>query len=148
VRQLFGELNREMGRRDLLLARVALYAEELPEARALLARIRERIIQARAAGIAEVDFAGSDQFLLEMLELSVRNADEGEWEAFEARWRGGQAAPDEEVEALESRARCALRNNSREQARQHFERALELSELKPNLLGERVKREYSRHFAS
>jgi Tfp pilus assembly protein PilF len=48
----------------------------------------------------------------------------------------------EEVEVLECRALCALRNGKREEALTQFEAALRVSAEKPNLLSERVARRW------
>jgi hypothetical protein len=148
VRQLFGDASREMSRLDLLLARMAVYQADVEEGLAVVQRIHARMAAARAAGSSEVDFAGTDHFLFEMVELGARNAGETEWEALAARCRDAQLAPYEEVELLEFRALCAVRNGRLEIGREHFRRGIEVSEQKPNLMGDRLKRSYARSCGS
>lgn len=145
ARQLWGD-SLELGTRELLLARIALYRDQLPEARALASRIRVRMEEKRAGGEADVELSPSDRVLLEMVELRVGVCDDAAWDALAARCAEAAMQPHEELELLESRALWAYQRGAREQSRMLFERALALSSSKPNLLSERVSRKATQLF--
>lgn len=138
--KLWGEDSREVGTRDLLLARIALYRGDLPQARMLTERIRARRAAQRAHGDIESEFMPADEMVLEMVELGARNASDAEWDALAARARAAELQPLEEVELIECRALSALRTGHLDQARRLLEGALALARQKPNLMSERVAR--------
>jgi tetratricopeptide (TPR) repeat protein len=140
VRQIWGESSRELSARELLLARIALYRCDFATAGTLALRIRERLAQARAAGVAESELVPSDAVLLEMVELSVRGASREAWDEYTARTSTIECQPLEELERVEARALTAYRYGRVEESRRQFERADELSAAKPNLLSDRVSR--------
>jgi tetratricopeptide (TPR) repeat protein len=141
VRQLWGEASLEIGTRQLLLARVALYRADLAAAGRWVADIRGRLASETQRG-SDLQFSTSELVLLEMVELALRDYDAPAWDTFLARAAAVDLQPMEEVEVLECRALCALRHGQREEAVKHFEAALRVSAEKPNLLSERVARRF------
>ncbi|MDB4973095.1 MAG: protein kinase [Myxococcaceae bacterium] len=145
ARQLWGD-SLELGARELLLARVALYRDDPAEAQRLAQRIRARLEEG-ADRQTDVDLPPTDRLLLEMVELRLRGASDTEWEQLAVRCSELAFQPHEELELLESRALAAHGRGEREQSRQLFESALKLSEDKPNLLSDRVARKAAQLFA-
>jgi tetratricopeptide (TPR) repeat protein len=139
ARQLWGE-SVELGTRELLLARIALYRAELPAAGVLAARVRARMTDREAHEANDVDLSPTDRILLEMVELRVQGASDSAWEELAERSRGVALQPLEELELLESRALAARQAGALEQSSRLFAQALALSSTKPNLLSERVAR--------
>jgi len=146
--QSWGELSLEVANRQLLLARIALYGEQLEQARELADRVSACLIAEHASGTTAGDFTASDEALLEMVRLGARNASESEWEALAVRTADLSLQPLEEVELIESRALSAYRNGLHAESRALFERALEVSKSKPNLLSERVAQKLTLLFGS
>ncbi len=146
--QLWGETSLEVGTRELLLARIALYRGDASSVRDLAGKVRAKIAEQRASESTAGDFLASDHMLLEMVELGARSADEAEWEALEARSLAVELQPLEQVELIESRALCAFQNGLFDESRRLFERALEVSTNKPNPLSERVLRQFQQRFGS
>jgi eukaryotic-like serine/threonine-protein kinase len=144
ARQLWGE-SLELGTRELLLARIALYGGELGDAGALAARVRARLADKQANAGSDVDLAPTDHALLEMVELRVRGAGPVDWASLAERCRLLSLQPHEELEILESRALAARARGAHDESRRLFESALVLSRARPNLLSERVARSAAHH---
>ncbi len=147
-RHLWAGEARLLTERMLLSARIALYEGSLSEALALTASIRERIGSDGNQETALEVLSPSDSSLLEMVELGARSANDAEWENVERRCGSRGLQPHEHVEIIEARALSAYRNGLLAESRRAFQRALELTAEKPNLLGERVKRRYRELFES
>ena len=146
--QLWSKQNRELGTRELLLARIELYRGEIDKARSLVQSIEARLSAPRAEGADEVDFLPPDQALFEMAQLATRDSSELEWGALLVRAASVELQPSEEVELYEMRALAAHRQGRDEESRRSFQRAIEISREKPNLLSERVMRKYTSLFAA
>jgi tetratricopeptide (TPR) repeat protein len=138
-KQLFGEGNREVSVCELLLARIALYEEDLPAAGRHVQAIRERAQRALAAGEQDAELEPGQAIMLEMLDLGTRGAGLPEWQALLSRTRSFQLQPMEDVELLERASLCALQAGEYEAGRALFERARAISAQKPNLISERVE---------
>ena len=137
-KQLFGDLNREVSVCELLLARIALYAEDLVAAGLHAQTIAERTARAHAAGESDAELEPGQQTLLEMVLLGTRAAPLPEWQSLLSRTRSFQLQPMEEVELLERAVLEALRQGEYEKGRELFEQARSISAQKPNLISERV----------
>jgi len=146
--RLWGDGNRELSGRELLLARIALLRGDLPTVRSALARIRQRVEEALARGATEAAFLPNEQMLFDGAELASREASDTEWEALAQRCEGLDLQAADEVELMEMRALAAYRANRRDASQRLYERALELSELKPSLLGPRIRHRYVKLFAA
>lgn len=148
TRLLWGDDNRELNTRWLLLARIALHREDLNAARELLTRIR---LVTNTIGSAAPDpesaFFPSDQVLFEMVELAITPASDEAWDAFMERVANVPLQPHEELEVLEARACAAFRGGAFERSRALFRQAVETSRTKPNLMGDRVARNLAKRFA-
>jgi len=129
----------EVGNRELLLARIALYRGDLLEAARLAALARSRIPRGNAEGVAG-DFSASDHLLLRMVELNADDGHESAWDELLEQLQAVETQPLEEVEIIESRALFAFRKGRTNECRVWFSRALEVSQRKPNLLSDRVQR--------
>jgi eukaryotic-like serine/threonine-protein kinase len=147
ARQLFGEGNREVSVAELLLARTALYSDDMPAARAHVNNIRERTARQLAAGERDVELEPSQLTLLQMVELGLGDAGHEAWEALLARARSLELQPMEEVEILERAALAALHLGEYEQGRALYDQARAVSEQKPNLISERVDARLAPMFA-
>jgi serine/threonine protein kinase/tetratricopeptide (TPR) repeat protein len=139
-KQLFGDINREVSVSELLLARIALYEDDLAAARELARNIRERTARGLAAGETEAELEPPLQLLLEMIELAANEAPLVAWQALVARSRTLELQPMEEVELLERAAIRSAKLGALEDGRSLYEQAMEVSKLKPNLMSERVVR--------
>jgi hypothetical protein len=109
--------------------------------------IEARLAAPRGEGADEVDFLPPDQALFEMAQLATRDSSELEWSALLVRAASVELQPSEEVELYEMRALSAHRQGRDEESRRSFERAIEISREKPNLLSERVVRRFATLFA-
>jgi tetratricopeptide (TPR) repeat protein len=145
--QVWGDTNREIGNCELLMARIALHRGAFAEARELLSRIRRRTEQLVPGQVSELALFPSEQVMFDMVELATRDATVEEWNAFEERWRSTEMQPMEQVDILDSHALAELRAGRALEGRKLFERALELSEQNPNLVSERVARNFARAFS-
>jgi hypothetical protein len=143
AKQLWGPGSLELGTRELLLARIALFRGQLSRADELARSVRARLRQNEAGAL---DFLRSDQAVLEMIELSAREASESEWEEFAARVREIALPPLDETEIMEGRALAAHRAGRIDVSRALFRRTLELCVEKPTLLTERVQQTFARLF--
>ena len=139
-KQQFGEINREVSVSELLLARIALYDDTLPEARALCENIRQRVARGRAAGDAEAELEPSSEILLEMVELAATWAPLPAWEQLLSRSRSVGLQPMEQVELLERAALATAQLTEWELARTLYREAHALMQEKPTLINERVTR--------
>jgi tetratricopeptide (TPR) repeat protein len=146
VRQIWGQWSRELSARELLLARIALYRQDFANARSIAGRIRERMAQARANNIADAELIVTDMILLEMVELSARDASSEDWDELMTRTANIERQPLEELECVECRALAAFRAGRIEESRHQFDRALQLAVAKPNLLSDRVSRRLAEVF--
>jgi eukaryotic-like serine/threonine-protein kinase len=123
----------------LLEARFRLYRGEEEVARAIVARIRERLSEAEAKGEADKLMAPSEEVLCSMIELSIRDAGAAMWDELEAR-SARYSVGQEQIEVLEARALAALRRGRAESARLKLEQALDLASRIPNVMGSRLRR--------
>ena len=139
-KQLFGDTNREVSVSELLLARIALYDDDLVVARELARNIRERTARGLAAGEREAELEPPLQLLLEMIELGANQAPLAAWQALVARSRALELQPMEEVELLERAAIAATGLGALAYGRSLYELAQEVSQRKPNLMSERIAR--------
>jgi serine/threonine protein kinase/tetratricopeptide (TPR) repeat protein len=139
-KQLFGDINREVSVSELLLARIALYDDDLGVARELACNIRERTARGLAAGEREAELEPPLQLLLEMIELGADKAPLTAWQALVERSRTLELQPMEEVELLERAAIASASLGAVDGGRSLYEQAQEVSERKPNLMSERIAR--------
>jgi tetratricopeptide (TPR) repeat protein len=138
ARQLFGEANREISVSELLLARIALYSDDLEAAKAHVQNIRDRAARGIAAGERDAELEPSQATLLGMIELGLSDANVEAWQPLLDRMRSLELQPMEEVEILERAALAALHAGEFEQGRAFFEQARAVCAAKPNLISERV----------
>jgi serine/threonine protein kinase/tetratricopeptide (TPR) repeat protein len=139
-RQQFGEINREVSVSELLLARIALYDDDLPGARALARNIRERIARGRSVGDAEAELEPSPEVLLQMVELASSAAPLSTWRTLCERVRSLELQPMELVELLERAALASAQLGEWTYGRELYREALDLLTQKPSLINERVMR--------
>ena len=120
-------------------ARLALYNGEAERVRAMLARIREREAEARAAGESDALLVPGEEVVWSMLHLATHDATDDAWDELEARaQRYSQGY--EHIEVIETRAMWMAQRGRRQEARDHLERALDLASRVPNALGPRLSR--------
>jgi tetratricopeptide (TPR) repeat protein len=139
-KQQFGDINREVSTSELLLARIALYDDDLPRAGKLAQNIRQRVACGRAAGDAEAELDPSSEILLEMVELGASAAPPGAWRELLERARSVELQPMELMELLERAALALAQLGEWTAGRELYREALELSQQKPTLINERVSR--------
>lgn len=147
-KQLFGDLNREVSVSELLLARIALYAEDLEAAARHAQSIAERTTRAQVAGESDAELEPGQQTLLEMVLLGTRGAPFSAWQNVLSRTRSFQLQPMEEVELLERAVLEALRAGEYAQGRELYQQARSISAQKPNLISERVDARLGPMFAA
>ena len=151
--QLWGEQSRELYACELLLARIALHRNAFAQARALLENVKARSLRVLAMELAagepsQEPLQPAEQAMYDMVELGSRDASAEEWQRFEERYSGLELQALEQMDLLEGHALAALRAGRRDESRTFFERALRVSEQKPNLLTERVARLFAEAFGS
>jgi eukaryotic-like serine/threonine-protein kinase len=146
-KQLFGESNREVSVSELLLARIALYDDDTTAASQHAQNIRDRTARGLAAGDREAELEPPQQVLLQMIELAAAGGPLWAWQTLVERVRTFELQPMEEVELLERAALAAAKLGATKEARSYYERALAVSETKPNLMSERVVKNLAPLFA-
>jgi eukaryotic-like serine/threonine-protein kinase len=114
---------------ELLPARIALHRGNLLLARDIVAGIRARKREAMPAPAVDV--------LCTMVEYACASANQGAWEALEAR-SAHFSIGQERIEVIEARAVEALRSGRMAEARGHFVRAIDTAQTIPNAMGERL----------
>jgi hypothetical protein len=137
-KQLFGESNREVSVSELLLARIALYDDDTAAASQHARNIRDRTARGLLAGDREAELEPPQQVLLQMIELAAAGGPLWAWQTLVERTRTFELQPMEEVELLERAALAAAKLGATAEARVFYERALAVSDIKPNLMSERV----------
>jgi tetratricopeptide (TPR) repeat protein len=142
--QLWGAQSGELSARELLLARVALYRDDLGEAR----RLVDRIVARSSSGAEGAALLPSDQILLAMVDLGSRDAAAAaeEWDALLERASGAGLQPLEELELLEAIALATARAGRLDEAKARLRRALDASIARPNLMSNRIERKYAAMF--
>jgi tetratricopeptide (TPR) repeat protein len=138
AKQLFGEGNREISVSELLLARIALYSDDIPAASEHVNNIRERTARGLAAGERDAELEPSQLTLLQMVELGLTDSGDQAWQRLLTRMRSLELQPMEEVEILERAALATLHAGEFDKGRALYQLARTVSEQKPNLISERV----------
>jgi tetratricopeptide (TPR) repeat protein len=146
-KQQFGEINREVSVSELLLARIALYDDNLCSARELAKNIRDRIERGRAVEDPEAELEPSPQLLLEMVELAASSAPLSAWQALLERSRGVELQSMERGELLERAALATAQLGEWQFGRDLYFEALDLFQHQPSLINERVMRKLDPIFA-
>jgi len=116
---------------ELLPARLALHRGDLVRARDIVAFIRARKCAAMPAPAIDV--------LCTAVEYACGDVNEAEWEALDAR-SAQFSIGQERIEVIEARAVSALRRGLLDDARRHFNRALDAARSIPNVMRERLER--------
>ena len=125
---------------ELLLARIALYANDVAAVRDLVQRVQARLARAEKEGLKEAELPPTDRLLLSMLELALEHADDERWEALAEQCRSGSCFS-EQSEVLETWGRLARRQGRLGRARTALEEALQVANVAAGLAKGRVERE-------
>ena len=139
-KQQFGEINHEVSVSELLLARIALYDDDLHRAAELAQNIRQRIARGRTAGDAEAELDPPSSILLEMVELGASAAPLSAWQLLLERARSVELQSMELIELLERAALALAQLGEWTSGRELYREALQLMRHKPTLINERVSR--------
>jgi tetratricopeptide (TPR) repeat protein len=147
AKQLFGDSNRETSVSELLLARIALYSDELAAAREHVNNIRERTARGLAAGERDAELEPGQLTMMQMVELGLGDAGAEAWQRLIEKMRSLEMQAAEEVEILERAALAALHAGEFERGRALYEQARALCEQKPNLMSDRLESRLGPMFA-
>ncbi|HET8937148.1 MAG TPA: protein kinase [Polyangiales bacterium] len=139
AKQLFGDSNRETSVSELLLARIALYSDELAAAREHVNNIRERTARGLAAGERDAELEPGQLTMMQMVELGLGDAGDEAWQSLIEKMRSLEMQAAEEVEILERAALAALHAGEFERGRKLYDQARAICEQKPNLMSDRVE---------
>lgn len=123
---------------QLLLARVLTATDRLDEARHTLDQLRAGQALAREQKRGDADLLPSDQVLLDLVDCSLRDASEAEWNELLARSEQ-ESVQQEQIEVYELRGLAAARSGDRAAANEAFATALRLIDEVPNLMSDRVR---------
>jgi tetratricopeptide (TPR) repeat protein len=123
----------------LFQARIQLARGDEAVVRALLGEIERRQAWAHAEGKHEALLVPNEEVLLDMVELSLRDGSDDEWEALLARSRTS-SVDQELIEVLDVRGRAAARLGRVDEARRAWKDALTAAERIPNVMSERIER--------
>ncbi|HET6583275.1 MAG TPA: tetratricopeptide repeat protein, partial [Nannocystaceae bacterium] len=139
------ELERELGGDNqrvlvtqLLTARSRARRGEIAEARAIVAAIRDRQAEARAAVRTGFELMPSDEVLCRMVELSCDGGDTDAWAELLARSEE-DSVQQEHIEVLELAGLAAARRGANDEAYCTLARALALTDTTPTMLRPRIE---------
>lgn len=137
--RLWGE-NWALSHAELLLARVALYAGDLPSAQSLIAKIQERLERTRNLGQKDAELIPTDKVLLDMMVLALGDSSDEQWQTLADRCREASILP-ELAEVLETWGRKARKEGRLDRARESLEKALELASVVSAITKDRINKQ-------
>jgi len=138
--RLWGSSSREVAMAELLLARIAVYTDNLEEAARHMAQVRS-LHTPSSPEVTAISLSPFEELVMRAVELSLADSEAlGAWAALIDEASAADMPPQELLEVMEARALWAQRVGLLPESAEYASRALEAARTRPSLLGERLAR--------